>query len=104
MLTGSICLSDIPQEYIFTSEKTGKKYLKIQIKEKTNGADQYGNSHYVEVDTYKDGSRAEQKFYLGNLKTINIGGASAQPTPQVSMPQPMAQPSVQPKQDDGLPF
>ena len=34
MLTGSICLSDIPQEYIFTSEKTGKKYLKIQIKEK----------------------------------------------------------------------
>lgn len=70
-LTGSICLTDIPAEYIQVGSN-GKKYLNIEISEKKE-IDQYGYSHYITVDTYKDGKRADQKYYLGNLKTKTFG-------------------------------
>jgi hypothetical protein len=73
-LTGSICLSDIPKEFITTAEN-GKKYLRIEIHEKKE-ADQWNNTHYIQVDTYKDGKRADQKYYLGNLKTRSWGNAN----------------------------
>lgn len=70
-LQGSICLSDIPKEYI-TTGNNGKKYLNIEILEKRE-PDQWGNTHYVQVDTYKDGKRSDTKHYLGNLKTRSFG-------------------------------
>lgn len=46
----SICLSDIPQEHI--TESKGKKYVRLELKERKS-ADQYGNTHFVTVDTWK---------------------------------------------------
>lgn len=46
----SVCLSDLPKEYMFEYE--GKKYIKLNVMPKRE-TDQYGKSHYVTVDTYK---------------------------------------------------
>ena len=45
----SLCVSDIPKEHIF--EYNGKKYLKVKVCKKRQ-ADNYGKTHYVEIDTY----------------------------------------------------
>lgn len=31
----------------------GNKYIKLKVVKKRNGADEYGKTHYVEVDTFK---------------------------------------------------
>lgn len=46
----SVCLSDLPKEHIF--EYNGKKYIKLKVNKKRE-ADDYGKTHYVEVDTWK---------------------------------------------------
>ena len=54
LVQATICLTDITKnasEHVFEYE--GKKYLKIKVQRKKNGADQYGKTHYVEVDTWK---------------------------------------------------
>ena len=54
LVEATICLSDITQnasEHIFEYE--GKKYIKVKVQKKKNGADQYGRTHYVEVNTWK---------------------------------------------------
>ena len=50
-------------EHMFTSEK-GEKFIKLKVvkkkEAKDGGADQYGNTHYVEVNTWKpDASKAK---------------------------------------------
>ena len=53
MVQTSVCLTDITnnaKEYIFEFE--GKKYIKLNVCKKRE-VDQYGKSHYVEVDTWK---------------------------------------------------
>jgi hypothetical protein len=59
----SICLDDIPEEHIFTSEKTGKRYVKLKMTEKKE-VDAYKNTHSVIVDTWKPdngkGSRSRE--------------------------------------------
>lgn len=47
----SICLSDLPKEYI-TTAKNGKKYINLNINKKKE-ADQYGKDISVSVDTWK---------------------------------------------------
>ena len=54
----SICLSDLPQEHV--SEYKGKKYINLTISKKRNGADQYGKTHAVSVNTWKPEKSAEQ--------------------------------------------
>lgn len=46
----NLCLSDLPKEHI--NEYKGKKYIKLKVGEKRQ-ADQYGKTHYLEVDTWK---------------------------------------------------
>ena len=46
----NICLSDLPKEHIF--EYNGKEYIKLKVGKKRE-VDQYGKSHYVEIDTWK---------------------------------------------------
>ena len=46
----ALCLSDIPNE--FTFEYEGKKYVKLKVQKKRQ-ADNYGKTHYVEVDQFK---------------------------------------------------
>ncbi len=48
----SICLSDIPKEFITTSEKNQKKYVRIIVSDKDQ-KDQYGNDVFVTVDQWK---------------------------------------------------
>jgi hypothetical protein len=70
----SICLSDLPKEFITTS-KNGKKYINLNINKKKE-ADQYGKDLSVSVDTWK-------------------------PTPQASAPAPASTPTPI---EEGLPF
>ena len=57
MISCSICLSDLPQEHMF--EYNGKKYIKVNVSAKRDGADEYGKTHYLAVDTYKPEPKAE---------------------------------------------
>ncbi len=54
-LTGTICLDDVekvPAEHI-QEWKNGKRYLRIIVNPYKSGANQYGNTHSVSVDTFK---------------------------------------------------
>lgn len=46
----SLCLSDLPKEKIF--EYNGKKYIKLKVVKKKE-EDQYGRTHYIEVDMWE---------------------------------------------------
>lgn len=48
----SICLDDIPEEFITKSEKNGKRYVSININDKEQ-KDQYGKDVSVSVDQWK---------------------------------------------------
>ena len=52
IIGGSICLTDIPQEHVTTSDKNGKKYLNISILKKRE-TDQWGKTHAITVNTWK---------------------------------------------------
>ena len=56
----SICLDDLPSEYI-TTGKNGKRYIKLNVNEKRE-TDEWGNTHSVEVDTWKADNRSVQQF------------------------------------------
>lgn len=58
----SLCVSALPKEHIF--EYKGKKYIKLKVTAKRE-PDQFGKTHYVEVDTYKP---------EGNTQQGNMGG------------------------------
>ena len=58
MISCSVCLTDLPQEHMF--EYNGKKYIKLNVSSKKGGADEYGKTHYVAIDTFKpDTKKAE---------------------------------------------
>ena len=57
MVSTSLCLTDIPKEYMF--EYNGKKYVKLNVSAKRDGADEYGKTHYVTVDTFKPEPKKE---------------------------------------------
>tara|TARA_R110002096_G_scaffold337171_2_gene530518 strand:+ start:905 stop:1177 length:273 start_codon:yes stop_codon:yes gene_type:complete len=53
LVQASVCLTDITnnaKDFIFEYE--GKKYIKLKVVKKRE-TDQYGKTHYVEVDTWK---------------------------------------------------
>ena len=54
----SVCLSDLPKEFIF--EYNDKKYVKLIVQKKRE-VDQYGKTHYVAIDTFKPEQKAEAK-------------------------------------------
>lgn len=91
----SICLSDIPKEAIYESDRNGKKYLTCDLSALKNGADQYGNTHSLAVSMrQEDGTW--QNTYIGKGKTVEFGGGQ-QSAPQAAAPEQSA-----PKDD--LPF
>ena len=55
--TGSICISDIPENHILEYPDSGKKYVKVRFK-KMDKLDLYMNTHTLIIDT-KDGSQIE---------------------------------------------
>ena len=54
----SVCLSDLPKDWIF--EYNNKKYVKLIVQKKRE-TDQYGKTHYVAIDTFKPEQKTEQK-------------------------------------------
>ena len=54
----SICLSDVPKDWMF--EYNDKKYVKLLVQKKRE-VDQYGKTHYVAIDTFKPEAKAEAK-------------------------------------------
>ena len=53
-LRGSICLSDIPKEMIFTSPKNGKKYVAITVTK--CGEMKWEHSHEIKTSPNRDES------------------------------------------------
>jgi hypothetical protein len=67
LLTGAICLTDIPKEKIWKA-KSGKQYLSINVW-LNDDADSYGNHASIQVNQSKEEREAkEPKKYIGNLK------------------------------------
>ena len=58
MVSMSVCLSDLPKEHMF--EYNGKRYIKLNVSAKRDGADDYGKTHYVTVDTFKPEPKKEE--------------------------------------------
>jgi hypothetical protein len=58
LISVSICLSDIPKEWI--TEYNGKKYVRLNVKKKKQ-VDQYQKTHSVEIDTWKPTAKVEAK-------------------------------------------
>jgi len=60
LIESAICLTDITKDasaYIY--EYNGKKYINIKVQKKKDGADEYGKTHFVEVNTWKPEKQAE---------------------------------------------
>jgi hypothetical protein len=75
-LTGSVCLDDIenvPNEHI-QKGNNGKRYLKIIISPYKNGANEYGNTHSVAVDTFKP---TRQNGNIKDVEEKEVDGNSA---------------------------
>ena len=47
------------KEFIF--DYKGDKYVKLKVVKKRGGADEYGKTHYVEVDTFKPSAKSTPK-------------------------------------------
>ncbi len=78
-ITGTICIDDLEaqttQAHIF-SGKNGKRYLKIVINPFRDGANQYGNTHSISVDTFRPDPNIAQNGngnYRGNNNFDQFG-------------------------------
>jgi len=68
MMTGYLCLSDIPKDKVSVSEKNGKKYLNVVLWINSE-PDKFGNSAAIQVGLTKEERAAKVKpLYIGNLK------------------------------------
>lgn len=93
-LTGSICLTDIPKEFI-TNHTNGKQYVNIAIGSRKEKG-KFGETHNIMVSVPKDQRKdGDKPFYIGNLKEWQ---GNNQPTP--------SQQGGTPPTDDGgdMPF
>ena len=69
LLTGAICVSDIPKEKIWKA-KSGKSYLSVNIWI-NDTTDQYGNNGSIIINqTKEDRESGAKKIYVGNLKFV----------------------------------
>jgi hypothetical protein len=62
----TVCLTDLPKEFIF--EYKDKKYIKLKVQKKKE-TDKFGKTHSVEVDTFKpnqEPKKAEQNEYFND--------------------------------------
>lgn len=108
-LSVSICLSDIPKEQIFTSERSGKKFVTLQVARRKNPSP-YGDTHTVVVRV-KNANGMFESIYVGKATEKSFGASNAPQTgnTQVSAPAPTITPSPAPAPppaavDDDLPF
>ena len=55
----SICLTDLPREFI--NQYEGKKYIRLTVMKKKE-VDKWGKTHSVTVDTWKPEKKSEPNF------------------------------------------
>ncbi len=61
----SLCVSDLPKDKIF--EYNGKKYIKLKVVKKRE-IDEYGKSHYIEVDMFEPNqNQGNQSFRADDI-------------------------------------
>ena len=65
-----VCLDKIPEDQIFVSEKTGKKYLRVYLAEMRR-EDEYGNTHTAYIDTWKPESNGGGRKSFPPARTWN---------------------------------
>lgn len=104
LLSGSICLTDIPKDKIWKSDKTGKQYLNINVW-LNDEPDQYNNNGSIQVGQTKEEREAkEKKVYVGNLKFVE----ARQQTEAANVPVKKSAPAAPVEDavivDDDLPF
>ena len=72
-LNGRLTLTKIPKNLIQSAtDKDGnvQKFVYVDIVPNKNGADQYGNTHSIQLYD----KNAKQVIYLGNVKPQEFGG------------------------------
>ena len=72
-LNGRLTLTKIPKNLIQSAtDKDGnvQKFVYVDIVPNKNGADQYGNTHSIQLYD----KEAKQVIYLGNVKPQEFGG------------------------------
>jgi hypothetical protein len=81
----SICVDDIPPQYIKKSEKNGKRYISLKVNQKRE-ADQWGKTHSVEVDTWEPNQNNGQQGFNQQggqqQQQQNLGGPQTPPPAQ----------------------
>lgn len=98
-ITASICVDKIPREAI-KKGNDGKRYISIVIAENRDGANQYGNTHYIYMSQSKEERDAKaERIYIGNGKAYQ-----PQSSAPVSAEQVAEMPSITPAEADDLPF
>lgn len=73
----NIKLSDIPQEKIYTSEKTGKKYLPITIVINDTLNDFKKQGPIFVEQTKEEREAKEPKTYLGDINVVFVDGVDS---------------------------
>lgn len=95
-------MTDIPKELIATG-KNGKEYLNIAIFANKDGANQWGNTHYMTCAPKKEERQEGVNYIIGNLK--ERGGESANPVDNINAPKGEETAAQQASgSDDDLPF
>ena len=101
IITGSINLSNIPNDKIIEGKKG--KYLPISISI-NDELDQFGNQGPISVSQSKEEREAKTaKNYLGNIKVVWSNGTMPEPAPRDGQAGPAAQ-APAPVVDNDLPF
>lgn len=100
-LNGMLNLSKIPKELIGTTKK-GEKCIFVDVVPKKNGADQYGNTHSIQIYN-KD---TKETIYLGDFKPVEFGAKAPQGNvpPQGAHEQYGQTYATTTPQNDDLPF
>lgn len=97
--TVNVCLSDIPKDKIYKSEKTGKAYVSLVISDRDE-VDQFGNDVAATISQTKEERAAKaKKVYVGNGKMYNTEKKSDKPASDKGEYDPF-----HPDADDSLPF
>lgn len=79
----SICVSDIPREWI--TEYNGKKYLRIKVQRKRE-PDQYGKTHSVAINTFKPEPKTNVEKYAAAQKKNGLPNPMDNSDPSDDLP------------------
>jgi hypothetical protein len=105
IISANICVSDIEKDKIYTSPKTGKKYLRLELKDYRNGPDNFENDGSVAHSTTQEERTAGSKggTFCGSWRwVVKPEGLTHAPAPEARPPAKLA--TSAPPDDDEIPF